>query len=266
MINQTRIAIIGVGAMGSSIAQGLLRSGNIPASNLWLANPHKEKLSSFLKQGANVVTDNCEAVSHADVVILCVKPWLANQVLEQIKPVMDNNRQTLVSVVAGLSGQDICQQMENQNTFPKIFLCLPNTAASVCQSMTFLVPINTDKSHTQAIATIFESLGRVMITEERLLPAGMALASCGIAYAMRYARAATEGGVELGIRAHDALQVVLQTMTGAAALLQENASNPEAEIDKVTTPGGFTIRGLNEMEHAGFSSAVIRGLKASIKR
>ncbi|MGN1255573.1 MAG: pyrroline-5-carboxylate reductase [Bacteroidaceae bacterium] len=266
MINQTRIAIIGVGAMGGSIAQGLLRSGNIPASNLWLANPHKEKLSSFQQQGANVVTDNCEAVSHADVIILCVKPWLANQVLEQIKPVMDNSRHTLVSVVAGLSGQAICKQMESKETFPKTLLCLPNTAASVCQSMTFLVPVNTDKNHTQAIAAIFESLGRVMITEERLLPAGMALASCGIAYAMRYARAATEGGVELGIRAHDALQAVLQTMAGAAALLQENGNNPEAEIDKVTTPGGYTIRGLNEMEHAGFSSAVIRGLKASIKQ
>lgn len=98
------------------------------------------------------------------------------------------------------------------------------------------------------------------------MPAGRdGLASCGIAYAMRYARAATEGGVELGIKAHDALQVVLQTMAGAAALLQESGSNPEQEIDKVTTPGGFTIKGLNEMEHAGFTSAVIRGLKASVK-
>ncbi|MGN0234406.1 MAG: pyrroline-5-carboxylate reductase [Bacteroidaceae bacterium] len=265
MIHQPKIAIIGVGAMGGSIAKGLIRSGNIPAANLWLANPHKEKLAFFQQQGANIVTDNCEAVTQADVVILCVKPWLANQVMEQIKPVMDYNRQTLISVVAGVSGQDICQLMESKGTSPKVLLCLPNTAASVCQSMTFLVPVNTDKSHTQAIATLFEALGRVMITEERLLPAGMALASCGIAYAMRYARAATEGGVELGIRACDGLQVVLQTMAGAAALLQENGSNPEAEIDKVTTPGGFTIRGLNEMEHAGFSSAVIRGLKASIK-
>ena len=131
--------------------------------------------------------------------------------------------------------------------------------------MTFLVPVNASDRQTQAIANLFEEMGRVMITEERCLPAGMALASCGIAYAMRYARAATEGGVELGIKAHDALQVVLQTMAGAAALLQESGSNPEQEIDKVTTPGGFTIKGLNEMEHAGFTSAVIRGLKASVK-
>ena len=154
---------------------------------------------------------------------------------------------------------------EYNGATPQVLLCLPNTAASVCQSMTFLVPVNADAEHTAAIGQLLSALGGVMVIEERLLPAGMALASCGIAYAMRYARAATEGGVELGMRAGDSLRVVLQTMAGAAALLQQSGTNPEAEIDKVTTPGGFTIRGLNEMEHAGFSSAVIRGLKASVK-
>ncbi len=260
-----RTAIIGVGAMGGSLATGLLRAGSLPADDLWLANPHKEKLAHLQEQGAHVVSDNCEAVRQADVILLCVKPWLAPSVLEEIKPAMDYSRHTLVSVVAGLSGQDICRMMEREGHQPQVLLSLPNTAAAVGQSMTFLVPVNADMEHTGHVETLLKGVGQVMVTEERLLPAGMALASCGIAYAMRYARAATEGGVELGIRAKDALQVVLQTMAGAAALLQESGANPEAEIDKVTTPGGFTIKGLNEMEHAGFSSAVIRGLKASVK-
>ena len=238
--------------MGGSIAEGLLRSGQVPAANLWLANPHPGKLARFQEQGAHVVTDNTEAVKEAQVVFLCAKPWLAEQVL-------------LVSVVAGITGKDTCRMAEHNGATPQVLLCLPNTAASVCQSMTFLVPVNADAEHTAAIGQLLSALGGVMVIEERLLPAGMALASCGIAYAMRYARAATEGGVELGMRAGDSLQVVLQTMAGAAALLQQSGTNPEAEIDKVTTPGGFTIRGLNEMEHAGFSSAVIRGLKASVK-
>ena len=167
--------------------------------------------------------------------------------------------------LAGITGKDTCQMAEHNGAAPQVLLCLPNTAASVCQSMTFLVPVNADAERTAAIGQLLSTLGGVMVIEERLLPAGMALASCGIAYAMRYARAATEGGVELGMRAGDSLRVVLQTMAGAAALLQQSGTNPEAEIDKVTTPGGFTIRGLNEMEHAGFSSAVIRGLKASVK-
>ena len=259
-----KVAIIGVGAMGGSIAEGLLLADSLPATDLWLAGPHVDKLARFSVQGAHVVSDNCEAAREGDVVILCVKPWLAGQVLEQIKPAMDYSRQTLVSVVAGLSGERVSQLMERDGATPQTLLCLPNTAAAVRQSMTFLVPVTADGEHTASVKALLEGLGLVMVTEERLLPAGMALASCGIAYAMRYARAATEGGVELGIRAHDALQVVLQTMKGAAALLQESGNNPEAEIDKVTTPGGFTIRGLNEMEHAGFSSAVIRGLKASV--
>lgn len=259
------IAIIGVGAMGGAIADGLLNAGCVQGSDLWLANPHTEKMLHFQEKGANIGSDNRQAVAHAEIVFLCVKPWLAEQVLTEIKPALDYNTQTLVSVVAGLKGERICQLLDKEGQQPQALLAIPNTAISVGQSMTFLVPASADQEHTEQVAALLRNVGKVMVTEERLLSAGMALASCGIAYAMRYARAATEGGVELGIRATDAKDIVLQTMTGAAALLQQTGSNPEEEIDKVTTPGGYTIRGLNEMEHAGFSSAVIRGLKASIK-
>jgi pyrroline-5-carboxylate reductase len=82
---------------------------------------------------------------------------------------------------------------------------------------------------------------------------------------MRYVRAAAEGGVELGFKAKDATKIVLQTMEGAVKLLQATGEHPEAAIDKVTTPGGVTIKGLNAMEHYGFSNAVIEGLKAGCK-
>ncbi|WP_303037550.1 pyrroline-5-carboxylate reductase dimerization domain-containing protein, partial [uncultured Duncaniella sp.] len=96
--------------------------------------------------------------------------------------------------------------------------------------------------------------------------AATSIASCGIAYALRYIRAAMEGSVELGIRAPLAQEMIVQTLIGAASLLQEPGTHPETEIDKVTTPGGLTIRGLNAMEHSGFTSAVINGLKASTPR
>ena len=260
-----KIAIIGVGAMGGALAQGFLRSGKMAADDLWLANPHTERLKGMAQAGAHLTTDNVQAVREAQVVLLCVKPWLAEQVLEEIKPALEAGRHTLVSVVAGLAGERLAGLVERDGQMPDTLLCLPNTAAAVGQSMTFVVPVTATQERVAQVEQLLSAVGQVMLTEERLLPAGMALASCGIAYAMRYARAATEGGVELGIKATDALRVVLQTMTGAAALISNNGSNPEAEIDKVTTPGGFTIKGLNEMEHAGFSSAVIRGLKASVK-
>ena len=131
--------------------------------------------------------------------------------------------------------------------------------------MTFVVPVAATEGQTAAVSSVFGAVGHTIVTEERLLAAGTTLASCGIAYAMRYVRAAAEGGVELGFRADEATAIVLQTVRGAVELLQAGGGHPEAAIDKVTTPGGVTIRGLNEMEHAGFTSAVIRGLKAGLK-
>lgn len=149
---------------------------------------------------------------------------------------------------------------------PRLFIVIPNIAIAVKSSMTFIVPVNADEEATAAMAALFDSTGLQMVTEERLLGAATTLASCGIAYAMRYVRASTEGGVELGFKAHDAQRIVMQTMKGAVDLLQANGSHPEVEIDKVTTPGGMTIRGLNEMEHAGFTSSVICGLKAGMSK
>ena len=103
-----------------------------------------------------------------------------------------------------------------------------------------------------------------LLVEERLMNAGLVLASCGIAYALRYIRANTQGGVLLGFTPADAQRIVAQTMKGAASLLSVDHSHPEAEIDKVTTPAGLTIRGLNAMERNGFTTAIIEGLMASI--
>ena len=107
---------------------------------------------------------------------------------------------------------------------------------------------------------------RAMLIEESAMAAATSLASCGIAYALRYVRAAMEGGVELGIRADEAKRIVMQTLRGAVDVLEANNSHPEAEIDRVTTPGGLTIKGLNAMEAAGFTHSVIEGLRASTKR
>ena len=108
--------------------------------------------------------------------------------------------------------------------------------------------------------------GKAMLIKEELMPAATSLASCGIAFALRYIRAAQEGGVELGFRPQEAQEIVCQTLKGAIDLLSQEGAHPEAEIDKVTTPGGLTIRGLNAMEACGFTHSVQQGLRASLKR
>ena len=260
-----KIAIIGTGAMGGAMADGFIKSGAVKPANISVANPTAQKLEHFALQGASVTTDNKTAAEGADIVIIAVKPWLVEQVVNELKPVLNYTRQTIITVAAGISGSQFTAWLKKDDAVPQTFIVIPNTAIAVLASMTFIVPVNATADTTTTIKALFDNVGQTMVTDERHLSAGMTLASCGIAYAMRYVRAAAEGGVELGFKADMAKDIVLQTMKGAVELLQANGNHPEAEIDKVCTPGGLTIRGLNEMEHAGFTSAVIRGLKAAAK-
>lgn len=260
-----KIAIIGAGAMGGAMADGFIKSEAVKSANISVANPTAQKLEHFALQGASVTTDNKTAAEGADIVVIAVKPWLVEQVVNELKPVLNYTRQTIITVAAGISGSQFTAWLKKDDAVPQTFIVIPNTAIAVLASMTFIVPVNATADTTATIKALFDNVGQTMVTDERHLSAGMTLASCGIAYAMRYVRAAAEGGVELGFKADMAKDIVLQTMKGAVELLQANGNHPEAEIDKVCTPGGLTIRGLNEMEHAGFTSAVIRGLKAAAK-
>ena len=247
------------------MADGFIKSGAVKPADISVANPTAQKLEHFALQGASVTTDNKTAAEGADIVIIAVKPWLVEQVVNELKPVLNYTRQTIITVAAGISGSQFTAWLKKDDAVPQTFIVIPNTAIAVLASMTFIVPMNATADTTSTIKALFDNVGQAMVTDERHLSAGMTLASCGIAYAMRYVRAAAEGGVELGFKADMAKDIVLQTMKGAVELLQANGNHPEAEIDKVCTPGGLTIRGLNEMEHAGFTSAVIRGLKAGVK-
>lgn len=251
--------------MGGAMADGFIKSGAVKPADISVANPTAQKLEHFALQGASVTTDNKTAAEGADIVVIAVKPWLVEQVVNELKPVLNYTRQTVITVAAGISGSQFTAWLKKDDTVPQTFIVIPNTAIAVLASMTFIVLVNATADTTAIVKALFDNVGQTMVTDERHLSAGMTLASCGIAYAMRYVRAAAEGGVELGFKADMAKDIVLQTMKGAVELLQANGNHPEAEIDKVCTPGGLTIRGLNEMEHAGFTSAVIRGLKAAAK-
>jgi pyrroline-5-carboxylate reductase len=217
--------------------------------------------------GITATPSNQLAAQGADVVCVVVKPWLVEQVLKGIREVMDYDKQMLVVVAAGVKSESIKEWMvKDGGKMIPTFLVIPNIAIAQLASMTFIAPaVAVEQQHTDAIQNLFDSMGKSIITDEQHLGAGTTLASCGIAYAMRYIRAAAEGGVELGFKADDAKQIVMQTMRGAVELLEATGLHPEAAIDLVTTPGGVTIKGLNEMEHNGFTSSVIKGLKAGAK-
>ena len=250
-----KVTIIGAGNMGGAVATGLAKAGRIPASDITVTARHQTTLDRFVPYGINTSLDNLKAVEDADVVMLVVKPWLIGEVISEIKPALSG--QLIVSMAPGVKSEDLLRMLPEG---ARLVYVIPNTAIEILQSMTFIAPITAGSEEVEAL---FEGTGTTMTVDEKHLSAGTALASCGIAYAMRYVRAASEGGVELGFYAKDAVKIVCQTVMGAAGLISAHGTHPEEEIDKVTTPGGITIKGLNEMERAGFTNAVISGLKAS---
>lgn len=248
--------------MGGAIARGLAHSDI--GIQIAVADLAQDKLAELKAEydTIEVSNDSKAIVADADVVLVAVKPWLVEPVLKGVLPALDLSRQIILSIAAGVDIATITSWLGNDQAI--VFRAIPNTAISIHQSMTF-VSHNTNATTEQVaqVESIFNALGKAAVIEERLMGAATSLSSCGIAFAMRYVRAATEGGVELGIYPNDAKQYVLQTLRGAVELLEATGNNPEVEIDKVTTPGGITIKGLNAMEAHGFTNAVIEGLKAS---
>ncbi|MBR5652923.1 MAG: NAD(P)-binding domain-containing protein [Prevotella sp.] len=257
-----KITVIGAGAMGGTTVEGLIKSQAFQKEDITVSDPSKEVTDRFALMGVNTTTDNRQAAQAADIVCVVVKPWLVEQVLKGIADVLNPQRQLLIVIAAGIDSSKIKEWLGT--SCPPLFMVIPNIAIAQLASMTFMVPVDATEEQTLLVKDIFDKMGKTQITDEQHLPAGTTLASSGIAYAMRYIRAAAEGGVELGFKAADANRIVMQTIKGALELLEATGLHPEAAIDMVTTPSGVTIRGLNEMEHAGFTSAVIRGLKAEL--
>lgn len=259
-----KLTIIGAGNIGGAIANGLANSSIIKASDITCSDLSRQALDKIhqISPAIRTTSDNKNAVKNADLIVIAVKPWLLKSVCEEIKTELDYKRQIIISVVAGVTFEQLSLFLTNGPDVPVMFRLVPNTAIDVKSSMTFIAAQNATKEQIDLIVNIFNELGSAMFVEERLMVAGTALASCGIAYAFRYIHAATEGGVELGFYPEEAQSIVLQTLQGAINLLKSKGTHPEEEINKVTTPGGITIKGLNEMEHAGFTSAVIKGIKA----
>ena len=249
--------------MGGATVEGLIKGQQFKNEDITVSDPSQAVVDKFAKMGVSVTTDNKLAADTADIVCVVVTPWLVERVLTDIKPELDPKKQILIVIAAGVSSESIKGWLGDN--CPPLFLIIPNIAIAEMASMTFIVPCGATQQQTQLVQGIFDEMGTSLITDEQHLASGTTLASCGIAYAMRYIRAAAEGGVELGFKADDAKKIVMQTMKGAVELLEASGLHPEAAIDLVTTPGGVTIKGLNEMEHAGFTSAVIRGLKAGLK-
>jgi len=257
-----KIAIIGGGNLGSAIAEGLLASKFCKSADITITKRNIETLGKLKEKGVKVTSDNNEAVQNSELIILAVKPYQVNDVLNGFKKIL-SAKKILVSVVTGVLIADIEACIEKKMP---VFRAMPNTAISIRESMTCMSYTNAAATHITLVKKILSTLGKVVVIDEKLMEAATILGACGTAYAMRFIRASIQGGIEIGFDVKTASLIVEQTVKGASELLLQNGSHPEQEIDKVTTPKGCTIAGLNEMEHQGFSSSLIKGIAVSYQK
>lgn len=258
-----KLAILGAGNIGTAIAKGLVKSGYYQPEDMILTRRKYEFLESLAKENYNISSDNIEAVKNAHLVLIAVEPQQINDLLNEIKSVLYPQKQILISVISGVKIKEL--QTIIGDKIP-IIRAMPNTAIAIRESMTCLATSNGDEKLEKMAEVMFNAVGKTLTISEEQMTAATALAACGIAFFLRAVRAASQGGIEIGFHSEEALLIAAQTAKGAVELLLNKENHPESEIDKVTTPRGCTISGLNQMEHEGFSSAMIKGIITSAQK
>lgn len=256
-----KIAILGAGNLGISIATGIVEKGLKLSSDIFLTRRHINPLDEFRDLGYRILCDNKRAVEQSEIIFLCVQPQQIDELIKVIKPVLHKNH-ILVSVITGVSLKLL---REKGAGVSQLVRAMPNTAIATGQSITCLATKETNTA-LKKVDNLFQALGLTLLIEENLMQAATVLGASGIAFFMRYLRAATQAGVQMGFESQEAQKIAVQTAKGAASLILAHNSHPEVEIDKVTTPRGCTIEGLNEMEHQGFSSSLIKGVMTSFHK
>lgn len=254
-----KIAIIGAGNIGAAIARGLAASGRYKPQDIILTRRRAEFLEELRAEKFTVCPDNRAAAKSAGMVILAVGPREAEAAARQLAPALHKG-QLLISIVSGVTTAQLSSWLKKKVSLVR---AMTNTAISIREAMTCLCAAPGSQLALARAKNIFDALGRTMVINEDLMLSATALTGCGLAFFLRAIRAASQGGTQIGFHSEEALVMAAQTARGAASLLLGREGHPESEIDKVTTPRGCTIEGLNEMEHHGFSSAMITGIVTS---
>ncbi|MDO5655370.1 MAG: pyrroline-5-carboxylate reductase [Flavobacteriaceae bacterium] len=256
------IAVIGLGNMGTSLIEGILSANIISPDNIWATRKHTEKSLDLIQQGVHVINNNIKAVENAKIIFIALKPDVVPLVLDEIHPVI-HEEHILISIASGTSIKEINDIIGDK---PGIFRAMPNTASGVGEGVTCIATNSEDEESLNRVKLLFNHLGKSIVIDENLMDSATIIGACGVAYALRFMRSMIQGAIQIGFDSNTATEIVTQMVKGSAELLIQNGKHPEEEIDRVTTPMGCTITGLNEMEHQGFSSALIKGIVASFEK
>jgi pyrroline-5-carboxylate reductase len=270
MLQEKRVAIVGLGKIGGTLASSLIRNRVISARHLVGSTAHRETASQVAKRlGMTVYTDNAKAVEGRDIVILAVKPQNMGRVLVEIRESI-TSEQLVITLAAAITTrfvEDHLRTGRKRDRFA-IVRAMPNTPCLVNQGMTVLCPGRyAQRSHVEMAREIFSSVGRVEVMDnEELMDTVTGLSGSGPAYGYIIIESLAEGGVRAGLPRELATILAAQSMLGAAQMVLETGEHPAKLKDAVTTPAGTTVDGLLELEAGGVRVALIKAVDRATQK
>ena len=253
-----KMGIIGLGNMGAAMAHGLL-DNNIET---FLYDRSEEKRDAFKgNEVARVVDSEVDVVKGADAIILAVKPYVYEAVIEAIKDEVKD--QIIISITSAFDLEKLEKSLPNK----KLMMALPNTPAKILNSMTGICPgKNISEEEVNEIRKILSNFGETEIVEEKNIKIYEAVSGCMPAYIYMYIEAAADAAVSYGMQRDMAYRVISQAVAGSAKMVRESGIHPGELKDQVTTPAGTTIKGVKSLEKDGFRSAIINAVDSIMNK
>lgn len=253
-----KMGIIGLGNMGAAMAHGLL-DNNIET---FLYDRSEEKRDAFkCNEVARVVDSEVDVVKGADAIILAVKPYVYEAVIEAIKDEVKD--QIIISITSAFDLEKLEKSLPNK----KLMMALPNTPAKILNSMTGICPgKNISEEEVKEIRKILSNFGETEIVEEKNIKIYEAVSGCMPAYVYMYIEAAADAAVSYGMQRDMAYRVISQAVAGSAKMVRESGIHPGELKDQVTTPAGTTIKGVKSLEKDGFRSAIINAVDSIMNK
>jgi pyrroline-5-carboxylate reductase len=264
MLNGQKIAVLGAGKMGETLIAGLLEAGAAGAEDIVATARHQERIDEIAARfGVSATLDNRAAIQGATIVLLCVKPQNARDVLRQIRADL-TPEQMLVSIAASVSTKIIEEEIGKP---VPVVRTMPNTPALIKQGMTALSPgRHATEEHVRRAEAIFAHVGRTIEIDEKYMDAVTGLSASGPAFIYIVIESLAEGGVKVGLPRSVATLLAAQAVLGAAAMVLETKAHPALLKDAVTTPAGCTIDGILKLEEGGLRVTLIKTIVEASKR
>jgi pyrroline-5-carboxylate reductase len=262
MLNK-KITFIGPGVMAEAMITGLLRQKLAKSENLVASGPREERLKELEKQyGIKSTTDNASAASHADVVVLSVKPQRLSDVMKAIKGIRSDA--LVLSIVAGANIKKIITGLKHRS----VVRSMPNTPGQIGEGITVWTSSKEVTEEQQEMArAILGALGdEVFVEDESYLDMATALSGSGPSYVFLFTEALIDAGVHMGFPRRIAEQLVLQTIKGSTSFYEQAGRHPATLRNQVTSPGGTSAEALYYLEKAGFRTAISRAIWAAYQR